>query len=99
MENVFIQALENEKKRIDNMQGNWGLSQVSRLNHILEGKEVYISDNLWDLLIFNVQDLYCNDGKISIVWRLNQKSKKVIKLIQENYQLIVDNYKYIMFGV
>jgi len=95
MENVFIQALENNKKRIESMQGNWGLTQVNKLNKLLEEKEIYISDNLWDLLIFNVKDLYCNDGKISIEWRGNQ-SKKVIKLIKENYQLIVNNYDSIM---
>lgn len=99
MENVFIKALENEKRRIDSMQGEWGLSQVSRLNKLLEEKGVYISNSVWDLLIMNVQDLYCKDGKISVVWRLNQKSKKVIKLVQENYQLIVENYNYIMFNV
>lgn len=98
MENVFIKALENEKKKVNSMQGNWGLSQVNRLSNILEEKGIYISESLWDLLIFNVQELYCNDGKISVVWRLNQQSKKVIKLIQKNYELIIDNYNYIMAG-
>lgn len=95
MENIFIQALENERKRIDAMQGNWGLSQVGRLNKLLEEKDIYISESLWDLLIFNVKNLYYNDGKISIEWRGNQ-SKKVIKLIKENYQLIANNYDSIM---
>lgn len=98
MGNVFIKSLENEKKKVNSMQGNWGLSQVNRLSNILEEKEICISESLWDLLIFNVQDLYCNDGKISVVWRLNQQSKKVIKLIQKNYELIIDNYNYIMAG-
>jgi len=95
MENVFIQALENERKRVNAMQGNWGLTQVRKLNELLEEKEVYISSNLWDLLLFNIKSLYCNDGKISIEWRDNQ-SKKVIKLIKENYQLIVNNYEKIL---
>lgn len=99
MENVFIKALENNKKKVESMQGNWGLSQVNRLNNLLEEKEIYISESLWNLLIFNVQDLFCNEGKISIVWRLNQQSKKVIKLIQANYKLIVENYSYIMTGI
>ena len=95
MENIFIQALENERKNIKAQQGNWGLGAVSRLNKLLEEKDIYISESLWDLLIFNVKNLYCNDGKISIEWRGNQ-SKKVIKLIRENYQLIVNNYNVIM---
>jgi len=95
MENVFIQALENERKRVNAMQGNWGLTQVRKLNELLEEKEVYISSNLWDLLLFNIKSLYCNDGKISIEWRDNQ-SKKVIKLIKENYQLIVNSYEKIL---
>ena len=99
MENVFIKALENNKKKVESMQGNWGLSQVNRLNNLLEEKEIYINESLWNLLIFNVQDLFCNEGKISIVWRLNQQSKKVIKLIQANYKLIVENYSYIMTGI
>ena len=95
MENIFITALENEKRKIDSMQGNWGLTQVSKLNNLLEEKDIYISNNLWDLLLFNIKNLYCNNDKISIEWRKNQ-SKKVVKLIRENYKLIVNNYNNIM---
>lgn len=98
MENLVIRYMERQQKKIEDNQGSWGLSQVSRLNKKLEEKEVYISNHLWDLLIFNVKELYCNEGKLSIVWA-DKESKKVLKLIRENYKYIVENYNYIAYNI
>lgn len=91
----IVGILKSQEERIKAQQGNWGTGNRDRLVNILEENGIHITDNVWDLLLFNIQDLVLNDGKLGIAWRGNE-SKKVIKVIKENYGLIVDNYKVIM---
>ena len=55
--NYIVNILESQNKRIEAMQGNWGLSQVTKLSNILEDKGIYITDSVWNLLLYNVQNL------------------------------------------
>lgn len=94
--NVIVEALKAEEKRIKSMNGNWSMGKRNKLYTLLEDNGVSITNSVFDLLLFNIQDLILEDGKLYIRWRLGQQSKKVIKLIRENHQLIVDNYIWIM---
>lgn len=42
MENIFIKALESERKRIESMNGNWGTGTRNRLVAVLEENDIYI---------------------------------------------------------
>lgn len=101
MENMFITALENERKRVEAMQGNWGMSERNRLVKVLEENDIHVTDYEFDLLLANIKDLYLNDGNLSLVWRKNANgidavSKKVLKILRSNLEIIKSNYNNIM---
>ncbi|MGV2640081.1 hypothetical protein GNF86_01315 [Clostridium perfringens] len=101
MENIFITGLENERKRIRANQGNWGAGTRNRLVDLLEENNVYVTDSEFDLLLFNIKDLYLTNNELSLVWRKNANgkeavSKKVLKILRNNLELIKRNYNYIM---
>lgn len=100
MEDMFIRALENERKRIEKNQGNWGMSERNKLVEVLEKNEIYVTESEWDLLLFNIKDLYLENNKLSLVWQKNTKgkelvSKKVLKILRNNLELIKNNYNHI----
>lgn len=62
---------------------------------------IYITESEWDLLLFNIRDLYLENNNLLLVWQKNSKgkelvNKKVLKILGNNLELIKNNYNYIM---
>lgn len=90
--NVIVEAIKRQEEKARNIKSNWSMGARNRLVNILESNNVYISDNTWDLLLFSIKNLIVNDGKLFIEWNQSYPSKKVVKIMKENYNLVVENY-------
>ncbi|MGJ0846595.1 hypothetical protein ACR77J_07895 [Tissierella praeacuta] len=95
-----IKILENQQKQRDAEAELkiFSLSQLSRLNKLIEQNNGYITNHLWDLLLFNVNDLYIKDGKVGYKTFSKTPSKKIMNLLKQYNDIIIDNFSYIMTG-
>ena len=98
--NDIIKILENQIIERDRQAELkiFGLSQLSRLNKLVEKENYYITSSLWDLLLFNVNDLYINENGTICYKSLSKPSKRIIKFFLQFNDIIVDNINYIMTG-
>ena len=97
----IIKILENQQKARDQQaeQKKFSLSQLSRLNKLVESENGYISSALWDLLLFNVNDLYINENRNVCYKSFHKASKRVLKFLNQYNKLIINNFNYIMTGI
>lgn len=96
----IAKILENQNK-IRDQQAElkiFGLSQLTRLNRLIEVENGYITSTLWDLLLFNVNDLYINDNRNVCYKSFYKASKRIINFLQQYNNLIINNFDYIMTG-
>lgn len=97
--NIIIKILEQqeiERKR-DAEQKIFSLSQLSRLNKLVESVDGSISSSLWDLLYFNVNNLYINNNQVCYK-SFYKPSKRIVKFLNQYNDLIIQNFNYIMKG-
>jgi len=96
----LVTILNNNREKINkqNESKKFNLSQLSRLNKLVEAEGGYISSCLWDLLLFNVNDLFLNEDEKICYTSLYRPSKKVNKFLLEYNNLIKNNLSYIMIG-
>lgn len=96
----IVGILERQKEQVmaDARLKVFGLSQLRRLNEVIEDVGGYITTNVWDLLLFNVNDLYIKDGKIGYTTFNKVPSKKIIKLLNQYNCIIIQKLDYIMTG-
>ena len=94
--NILIDIIEKqEQERKNQPMVEWGIRQRNNLVKILEQNGINITDNLYDMLLFNINGLRINnDGKVCYL-SYYPESKKIMKLLMQNNQLIKDNFKYI----
>jgi hypothetical protein len=64
---INILEANNRQRDLEATQKKFSLSQLSRLNKIIENNDGFISSALWDLLLFKVCDLFINDNEMSIL--------------------------------
>lgn len=94
----IVKILNNSREKINkqNESKKFNLSQLSKLNRLIEAEGGYISSSLWDLLLFNVDDLFLNEDEKICYTSLYKPSKKVNKFFLEYNNLIKNNLSYIM---
>ena len=93
----IIKVLEAQTKIRDEQaeSKNFSLSQLSKLNKLIEGEGKYISTCLWDLMYFKINGLYINNNKVCYK-SYDKASKKILKFLNENNDLIIKNFNYII---
>ena len=97
--NIFITALENREKKLneESKLKKFDLCQLGRLSEIAEKNDKFISSALWDLMFFNINDLIVKDNKVCYT-SFYKPSKRIMKFLSENNELIIKNFDYIMNG-
>lgn len=96
-ENIVIKILEKEETQrntIAEQRKEWGLLQRGRLVEVLEKDGAKITNNMWDMLLFNINALRIVDGKICYISFYNE-SKRISSLLLRHNKAIMDNFKYI----
>jgi hypothetical protein len=98
MENIIIKILENKekaKKEQAKQSEEWGISQRNKLVKVLEKEGATISNNIYDMLLFNINGLRVNDdGKVCYL-SFSKPSKKIIGLLARYNETIKDNFNFI----
>lgn len=96
-DNIIIDILKKqEQERKNQPVVEWGISQRNRLVKILEQNGVTITDHMWDLLLFNINGLRINaEGKVCYL-SYYPESKKIMKLLRQNNELIKNNFNFIV---
>lgn len=98
MENVVLKVMENRENQLKKQQnGNWGTGTRNNLVKLLEENGVYISDFMWDLLLFNIHNLTIDNDKLSYSC-LGKPSKRVTNLLIKHKELIINNKDRIFYG-
>lgn len=97
MENLVLKILEKkeEKRRSISVQP-WGMSQRTKLVDLLEDNGAYISESVWDLLLFNINELVLTENGNITYKSYYKASKKLIKLFTDYRDLIKENFDYIV---
>lgn len=95
-DNILIDIINKQEQERKNIpQVEWGIKQRNNLVKILEQNDVSITDNLYDMLLFNINGLRINNNGQICYLSYYLESKKIMKLLRQNNQLIKDNFKYI----
>ncbi|MDD4624539.1 MAG: hypothetical protein PHX40_04130 [Bacilli bacterium] len=94
--NIIIDIInKQEQERKSQPIVEWGIFQRNKLVSVLEQNGVIISDSLYDMLLFNVNGLRINnDGKLCYL-SFYPESKKIMKLLRQNNELIKSNFNFI----
>lgn len=95
MDNTIVKIFENEYNKRQEEYKNpkeWGLKNVSKLTKILEENGATITNNVWDLLIFNVNGLRINENKKVCYLSFYKPSKKLITLFSRYNDLIIEHF-------
>lgn len=94
--NIIIDIInKQEQERKSQPIVEWGISQRNKLVSVLGQNGVIISDSLYDMLLFNVNGLRINnDGKLCYL-SFYPESKKIMKLLRQNNELIKSNFNFI----
>lgn len=92
MENLFTKAIENRNEQLQEQakSSNWSILRRNALVDVLEENDIYVSEHMWDLLLFNIHNLYIENGKITYTC-LGRPSKKVTDLLVKHQELIIAN--------
>ena len=93
--NDIIDIIEyNQNKKI--ISSDFGMRQRDNLFNLLYNNNIYMSNNVHDLLLSNINKLYVDEiGHLQVVFADNKPSKKVIKLLKDNINIIKNNINYI----
>ena len=95
--NIIIDIIEKQEQERKNIpQVEWGIRQRNNLVKILEQNGINITDNLYDMLLFNINGLRINNNGQICYLSYYPESKKIMKLLRQNNQLIKDNFKFIV---
>ena len=97
MDNVIVKILEQKEQQLkeEAKQRSFGLSQLRKLNNIIEQNGGEISNYLWELLLFNINELRLIDGKVCYT-SFYKPSKRVLSLFARYNKVIVENFDYIV---
>lgn len=97
MENLVLKILEKEEEKRNNTPVQpWGMSQRTKLVNLLENNGAYISESVWDLLLFNVNELILTENGNIDYKSYYKASKKLIKLFTDYKDIIKENFDYII---
>ena len=96
-DNIIVDIFKKQEQERKNQPiTEWGVLQRSKLVKILETNGVTITDHMWDLLLFNINGLRINaEGKVCYL-SYYPESKKIMKLLRQNNELIKNNFNFIV---
>lgn len=92
--NIVIDILQKqeEQRREQAKQSEWGLSNVRTLTRILEENGANITSHMWDLLLFNINGLRINEsGKVCYI-SFYKPSKRILELLARYNNIIVKHF-------
>ena len=88
---AILEKQEEERKQRVSLQ-EWGVGNRNRLVSILESEGAVISNNMWDLLLFNINGLRINEaGKVCYL-SFYKPSKRILTLLARYNNVIIKNF-------
>jgi len=94
MDNIIIKILENQENARKQNVKSWGTYNRNKLVNVLEKSGEIISNNLFDMLLFNINTLEIKNGKICYT-SYYPPSKKIISLLSKHNDIIIENFEHI----
>ena len=93
-DNIIIDILKNqeEQRKEQAKQSEWGLSNVRRMTNILELNGANITSHIWDLLLFNINGLRINEAGRVCYLSFYKPSKRILDLLARYNKVIVEHF-------
>lgn len=92
--NIVIDILQKqeEQRKLQAKQSEWGLSNVRTMTNILESNGANITSHMWDLLLFNINGLRINEaGRVCYI-SFYKPSKRILNLLARYNKVIVEHF-------